>query len=337
VARLAFTDARTGLLVTDRGGISRTLDGGRSWRQTLLTDDEWFVPAMSWASARTVYAVTMQDGSLIRSDDAGAHWRRVAPVGPGVPTGAVSFSSPQSGIGLGSSRILVPDGVAATSDGGVTWRHVADLANVHSYWQLVRSGRSTVWATGFRVLKTGGTHSFLIHSSDDGRHWRERPAPRGLGIGATLSFPTQTVGFAAGPNGLFRTDDGSSSWQRVRTARRDLRGAVFVTPSEGLLAGLAGLLRTDDGGRSWSQVQVKSSSLSGPFVLDARHWWLEGRDGLLRTTDGGRTWTAIRLPAVSEFNWLDFVTPKVGYAGAGEAGLYRTDDGGRTWRFVKSR
>jgi len=81
VGMLDFLDDRTGLLVTDRGGISRTADGGRSWTQTLLTDDVYFIASTSWASAQTVYALTLQTGKLIRSDDAGRHWRRLGRAG----------------------------------------------------------------------------------------------------------------------------------------------------------------------------------------------------------------------------------------------------------------
>ncbi len=333
VGHLAFADARTGLLATDRGGIWRTRDGGSSWRQTLLTDDEWFVSSLSFASRRTVYALTMQDGSLLRSDDAGGHWARVSPTGPGLPTGAISFSSPTSGLGIGTSRILAPGWISATADGGVTWRNVGDLRNVVDS-QLVRAGSRAVWAIGFR-----GTRSFVVRSTDNGRRWQRMPSPRGLHPAATLSFPTVRVGSLADGRRLFRTDDGGGSWQLVHTVGRDLQGAVFVTPSEGLLPTDGGLLRSGDGGRSWQSVTV-IPGMRFPLlsVLDARHWWLAEAGRLLQTADGGRSWTTIRLKGFAP-DVLVFATPNDGYARsvAGSGGLYRTSDGGRIWHFVDTR
>jgi photosystem II stability/assembly factor-like uncharacterized protein len=337
VGRLAFGNVRRGLLVTDRGGIWRTLDGGRSWRQTLLTDDEWFVASISWASPRTIFALTMQDDSLIRSDDAGAHWRRVWPAGAGLPPGAFSFSSPSTGIGLGSSRILVPGGLSATADGGVTWRHVADLRDVFED-ELVRAGPRIVWTIAYgKPSFTGARSYFFLRSTDGGRQWRRRPTPGGIGPTVTLSFPAPSVGFAAGDSGLFRTDDGGDSWRRVG-ARRHLSGAVFVTKREGLLVSQTGsLLRSGDGGRSWRAVRVSPGvELSGVFALDQKRWWLEAPGYLLRTADGGRSWTGMRVRGL-DTTALDFVTPSIGYARAAAAGgLERTKDGGRTWSFVPS-
>lgn len=74
---LDFRDLRTGLLVTDRGGIWRTTDGGKHWRMVLLTDDKWSIADTSWASNRIVYALISKGAVLFRSGDAGAQWRRV--------------------------------------------------------------------------------------------------------------------------------------------------------------------------------------------------------------------------------------------------------------------
>ena len=356
---VAFRDLRTGLLLADRSGIARTLDGGRHWKQTLFTDDAYSILSVSWASTRTVYGLSLQDGTLIRSDDAGLRWRRVWPVGSGAPTGAVSFSSPTRGIGITAGRLLAPAGIVATDDGGKTWRHAASDHLLDS--ELVRSGAHVVWAVGFRDLPSGESRDFLVRSSDDGRHWRRMPTPTALDVPA-LSFPTPRIGFLSDySKRLFRTDDGGRSWHLVTTARRSLRGAIFVSTREGLLAGDHGLSRTDDGGRSWRHVRVTPQMrFVGAAVLDARHWWLAGytcpnagktigpkipglgfakpapcagKSYLLRTADGGRSWTAIRFgkPPPSA---LTFVTPTVGYSAAGPDGIYRTTDAGRSWHFL---
>jgi photosystem II stability/assembly factor-like uncharacterized protein len=352
---LAFRDARTGLLLTGRGGIARTLDGGVRWSESLLTDDVDTVLSTSWASSRTIYALTLVGGAVLRSDDAGRRWHQVYPHSPPPPTGAISFASPMRGIGVVAARLLAPAGIEATSDGGRTWRQVAAIHLLDS--QLVRVSASVVWAVGVRELLSGGARYFLVRSSDDRRHWRRMPTPPGLDAPA-LSFATPRVGYLSDfSKRFFRTDNGGRSWRRI-ASRRDLRGAVFVSAREGLLAGDRGLLRTDDGGRSWKQVQVRPRMRFDELaVLDPRHWWLRGftcpnagksigpalggfskpapcggNPYLLRTADGGRRWTAIRFKTAPP-SALSFVTPMIGY-GVGDGGLYRTTDGGRTWRFV---
>jgi photosystem II stability/assembly factor-like uncharacterized protein len=251
---LAFRDARTGLLLTGRGGIARTLDGGVHWRGSLLTDDLDTVLSTSWASSRTVYALTLVGGAVLRSDDAGRHWHQVYPHGPAPPTGAISFASPSSGIGVVEPRLLAPAGIEATEDGGRSWRQVAAIHLLDS--QLVRVSAKVVWAVEVRELPSGEARYSLVRSRDAGRHWRRMPSPPGLDAPA-LSFPTPRVGYLSDfSKRLFRTDNGGRSWRRI-ASHRDLRGAVFVSASEGLLAGGRGLLRTEDGGRSWQRVQVR--------------------------------------------------------------------------------
>jgi photosystem II stability/assembly factor-like uncharacterized protein len=349
---LAFRDAKTGLLITDRGGIARTHDGGLNWADSLFTDDQYVIVSTSWASPRTVYALIEQDGSVIRSDDAGRHWHSVYPRGPGAPTGPVSFSSATDGIGYSAGRLLRPGGIVATGDGGRTWNRVGRASASDS---LDRVTRRVVWSIGTQRLRDGGLRSFLVRPDDNGRHWRRLPAQPGIDA-ATISFPTARVGYVADVSGgLVRTEDAGKSWHTVRKRGRDLQGAVFFSSRGGLLGGDFGLLGTDDGGRSWRRVAVKPRMTFDELaVLDERRWWLAGftcrekasgfgkvscggKRYLLRTTDGGRSWTAIRFARLPLGASLSFATPRVGYVSGDPRGVYRTTDGGRTWRFLVAR
>jgi photosystem II stability/assembly factor-like uncharacterized protein len=348
VTALDFRDRRVGLLVLSRGGIWRTSDGGRHWRATLFTDDEWFIISTAWASQHVVYALVESQGILLRSDDAGRHWRRVFPPGPGAPIVGVSFESPQRGIGGQPRSLLSRGGTEATTDGGRTWRHISS----RGAGRLVRTSRNVVWGIG-STEPYAVSADYLLRSTNGGRHWRRMPSPTEL-TGATLSFPTARVGYLVDHSKrLFRTTDGGRSWHLV--ARGIMPGALFATPKVGLVGTRSGLLTTSDGGHSWHAVRlVPALEFPTVTVLDARQWWLEGetcvnatttitgkrrcgavRHYLLHTADGGRTWTAIRF-AKPLGESMTFVTPTVGYATVSAAGIYRTVDGGRTWHFVRA-
>jgi photosystem II stability/assembly factor-like uncharacterized protein len=77
VAGLDCVSSRIGLFFSGRGGIARTVDGGRRWAYTLFLDDEDNVVQTSWASETRVYALLFHRARLLRSDDAGGHWKPV--------------------------------------------------------------------------------------------------------------------------------------------------------------------------------------------------------------------------------------------------------------------
>jgi photosystem II stability/assembly factor-like uncharacterized protein len=76
VAGLDFANPKVGLFFAGRGGIARTVDGGKRWAYTLFLDDEDDVVQTSWVSGTRVYALLFHRARLLRSDDAGLHWNR---------------------------------------------------------------------------------------------------------------------------------------------------------------------------------------------------------------------------------------------------------------------
>jgi photosystem II stability/assembly factor-like uncharacterized protein len=350
---VAFRTTSVGLLLTSRGGIDRTDDGGRTWRRVLSMVDEDTPHDVSWASSSRVFAVLFRAG-VLRSDDGGRHWHRVYPEGDGTPAGPIAFFSASEGIGFfGDVSFLGGQGAAfATRDGGRTWERHGDLPPRFQ-------GAQQVFRFGDTVLAADG--ETLVRSDDGGRSWRHvysPPGPRFVGY----SFVSRELGFMVDDaHRLFRTEDGGSSWKVVREQTRARRGVVFVSESRAFLVDYgppppddgkkhvsppARLLESGDGGEHWREVDApRMGRVTGIHRFDEKHWWLFAnvrcarrfavcRGQVWRTADGGDHWDLIRLPTTLDAQTVSFASPEVGYAGSPASGLYRTDDGGVTWSYV---
>lgn len=73
---LSFTSATRGLLITSRGGLLSTGDGGRRWQLLLLTDDANDVSEVQPVGAHGLAALLFT-GTLLFSDEDGCGWRRI--------------------------------------------------------------------------------------------------------------------------------------------------------------------------------------------------------------------------------------------------------------------
>jgi photosystem II stability/assembly factor-like uncharacterized protein/uncharacterized coiled-coil protein SlyX len=124
-----------------------------------------------------------------------------------------------------------------------------------------------------------------------------------------------------------------------------------------------GLYKSEDGGSSWKKVGLDKSEHIGKIIVDPRNsdvvyvaaigpLWSSGGDrGLYKTTDGGATWDTVLY--ISEHTGINEIVmdprnPDVMYAsalqrrrhvftyigGGPESGIYKTTDGGEHWKKV---
>jgi photosystem II stability/assembly factor-like uncharacterized protein len=103
-------------------------------------------------------------------------------------------------------------------------------------------------------------------------------------------------------------------------------------------ATLSGLFKSNDGAASWDRIgQSLQDQMIISMILDRSKRgviYITGRDGVHRSRDGGANWktlnkgfasTNIRSIAQSATN------PDLFYAGTNGSGLYRSQDAGETW------
>lgn len=341
---VSFSDARDGLLTTDRGsGLLATADGGRSWRTILQAPDSDVVAAQHLG--RDTVVALLEDGALYRSTDGGRRRRLLYPHTLPTPA-AVAYSTPVAGIGAGYADWgYASFGILATTDAGRSWHVRALLPQVGSAATLERVSGGVVFLTGTSSHRVG---MLLLRSTDDGRTWSAVPVPAGAGYFG-VSFLSASDGILAEESGRFyATSDGGRHWRRVHGRGPDLRTFAFLTASLGFALSAPSdpaLYVSRDGGRHWRpDPHVPVERPVALATLGAKRVWLVDVPvcstaptcpaAIVRSSDGGRTWERIALNAVPGVQTYDFVTASVGYAGDAPLG-YRTTDGGRDWTLIR--
>lgn len=225
-------------------------------------------------------------------------WERM-PLGTSADLRAVWFADAQDGWVTGG-RFDVEGGlVGRTRDGGRTWRFASGI---------VPAGPRGLLVTGLRffgrdrgVAITGGAG--ILATVDGGANWSRVAIEGGSDYMSDLAFLGESPAWAAGDQGVWRTDDPLGGWTRIarsdRRSRSGGRAVHFVDASTGWLAGRDGsLLRTMDGGAGWEPVTLPLPAQGRPtfhdvHFLDERRGWVVGDDGFMfATDDGGASWQA---------------------------------------------
>jgi photosystem II stability/assembly factor-like uncharacterized protein len=135
---LVWLSPRVGFMVSGKGAMVRTTDGGRTWTASSLPVDYVYTittfAGSSW--------LCDSRGTILRTDDEGASWQ---PLGSAMKSGCQSLSFVDRDHGwisgsLGDAKLW------ETSDGGATWTEVplpqSDLQNPHG----IRLTRMVGWA-----------------------------------------------------------------------------------------------------------------------------------------------------------------------------------------------
>jgi photosystem II stability/assembly factor-like uncharacterized protein len=313
------------------GGVWKTTDGGRTWKNV---SDGFFggsvgAVAVSEWDPNVVYAgggevtvrgnVSHGDG-MWRSTDAGRSWtfagladsRQIARI-------RVHPKDPELVYAAVLGHVFGPNemrGVYRTKDGGAHWERVLfvndrvgavdltmDPTNPRVLYASMWNFKRTPYS-----LESGGPGSGIWKTVDGGDHWTELTRNPGL--------PKGTIGI----NGV-----------AVSPTNPDNLYAI-VEAAEG------GLFRSRDGGKTWSKS-------SGDPEIRQRAWYYshvyadpKDEEGLyapnvffLHSKDGGRTLTPIRTPhGDNHYLWIDPHDP-LRMIESNDGGATVSNDGGKTW------
>lgn len=281
--------------LTATGGqmrVTYTQDGGLTWKAARMESDvELSNPFdVVFSDEKTGWLMGRfrvdpgQDrwnALLLKSDDAGATWKRV-PLPPEVAACNLLrvWFDPH---GHGWLFPYSYGAVARTADDGQTWQLVR-------LPPLSQGPSRSVGCYAFNPehLVVGTNLGLLQQTRDGGATWTT------LSTGIPdfdicgLWFADDEEGWAVGTKGrIMHTTDGGNTWtQQDSGVTNDLWRVQFVSPLEGYAVGgkpkvdVSGvLLHTADGGQTWRNVNPSSASLIGLCLLGPKYGWACGGRG----------------------------------------------------------
>ena len=239
---VSFYDDKHGFAVGDGALILRTQDGGAHWEIFNRTytdpknpehaDLKFQGAAYSMAFADAEHGVIGGEERLLRTDDGGQQWRRVAQPLDGIAIQRVTFVDAKRGWAVGSAGTVL-----RTDDAGEHWAPVS-LDDPHAHLMGVSFGDATHGCIG------GGYKVWC--SQDGGKSWSasEVAWPRGVDTGEDLAI-TELVMRDAGHGWfvtregarIFHTDDGGRHWSLWMSVPQGSQGKLSDANLWGLALG----------------------------------------------------------------------------------------------------
>src|SRR5579872_5277692 len=259
-------------------GVYKTLDGGKTWKNTGLRD------------SRAI-------GKVI-----------INPTNPNI----VFVAALGHPYGPNTER-----GIFRTTDGGKTWDKVlykdentggVDVAfdphNPNILFAALWQARRTSWS-----LSSGGPGSGLYRSNDGGATWKrleEHGLPKGpygrIGVAvAANSDRVYALIEAHNPDGgLYRSDDGGESWEFVNPSHSLWQRPwyymhIIADPVDENVVYIMDVeaYKSTDGGHLFDKVHVPHGDNHGLWIdpKDTRRMIASNDGGVTVTLDGGKNWT----------------------------------------------
>ena len=331
----------------------------------------------AWNAPQRSGKISRYDPSLYKE----MKWRCIGPYRGGRVTAVAGIPSQPYTYYFGATG----GGVWKTEDGGINWKPVSDgFFKTGSVGAIaVSEWDSNIVYVGMGEVPMRGNVSHgdgVYKSNDAGKTWKQVGLSDTNQISRIRIHPQNpdivyvaALGHVYGPNqqrGVFRTEDGGKTWQKV-LYRDNKTGAVdlvldpsnprimyaalwefFRTPYSLSSGGPGcGLFKSTDGGDTWNEISRNRGLPRGMLgkigvaVSPAKHdrvWAIiEAKDGgVFRSDDGGETWH--RVNEERRLRQRAFYYSRI-YADSKDAetvyvlntAFYRSVDGGRTYSSIR--
>lgn len=309
-------------------GIYKTVDGGKTWKQTLFVDDNTGAVDMDinpknpdelYAAMwyRTRRAWNFEEGGkttgIYKSTDGGDSWKRVSGAGSGFPVGD----------GLGRVGIAVfagnPNIVYATLD---NQGRRPDTAKKKIDTNYVLKDFKALTKESFEKLNDNKLDSFLVDNNFKEKY--TAASVKELVRNGTIKpteiydylFDANTALFVTPIIGceVYRSDDAGASWRKVNARELNLYntygyyfGKISVSntnPDKVVISGYNLMLSTD-GGKTFKGTDNEATHADwhGCWMNPNKDsHWIAGNDGGCNVTyDDGQHWFKANTPSVGQF------------------------------------
>ncbi len=219
-------------------------------------------------------------------------------------------------------------GVFKSTDGGKNWKQVftrgekagcvdmvLDPGNPNviyaGFWEVVRTPYS---------LESGGPGSGLFKSTDAGETWKEigrNPGGPNKGVQGKIGVAVSPVNpervwaiIEAEDGGVFRSDNGGSTWTRVNEQRMLRQRAwyysrIYADPTRPntMYVLNTGFYRSDDGGRTYTPIPTGHGDNHDLWIApNDSNRMIESNDGGAHVSNtGGRSWSTIMNQPTAQF------------------------------------
>jgi len=240
---LVAPNAPDELVLGTHQGLFRSTDGGQTWTQAELTNQD--AMNLARASGKTVWAAG--HNLLARSSDGGSTWQDVQ------PAGLPSLDVHGFALDPDSNRLwaaVAGQGLYRSDNGGASFSLVTKKVGAGVMGLAVLPGG--------RMLAADMQQQALLASEDGGKTWStplDRPV---MTVAAAPDDPKLMLASILGDDaGIVRSADGGQSWHPV-LALPEGAGPIGWSESEPTTAYVVSLDRTlfrsTDAGASWRQV-----------------------------------------------------------------------------------
>ena len=208
--------------------------------------------------AQEVVVVVGNAGTILKTTDGGAHWNQKMS-GTTRDLMKVQFVNANTGFALGANG-----SVLKTIDGGENWFAVNNGGDTNFY----NCGLSSVSENVIYIC----SNYWIKKSTDGGANFEYVNFPLDQNI-ENLQFLDEQIGYASGPNTLWKTMNGGTTWTLI-TSAYSIGAFFFLNADTGFIYTMSdGIYKTTDGGATFLYVGYSEGQVQDLFALNENVIW----------------------------------------------------------------